>query len=124
MGSETRTRLIKSFCVNQLKNYEQLFRPESAGESLDQMERRFHWFWKCLSEYSSSSSLLFLVMKLSINVSSLTTGMWMLSSYKPSVNEQKNMCKLSYLALKHLNKWMFLFLLVLYVVLCNLKEYE
>lgn len=75
MGSETRTRLIKSFCVNQLKNYEQLFRPESAGESLDQMERRFHWFWKCLSEYSYLSSLSFLVMKRNINVSSLITGM-------------------------------------------------
>ena len=50
MGKETKGRLIKSFCLNQLKNYEQLVRPESAGESLDQMERRFHWFWKCLSE--------------------------------------------------------------------------
>lgn len=50
MGEETRDRLINSFCVNQLKNYEQLFRPESAGEGLDQMERRFHWFWKTLSE--------------------------------------------------------------------------
>ena len=50
MGEETRDRLINSFCVNQLKNDEQLFRPESAGEGLDQMERRFHWFWKTLSE--------------------------------------------------------------------------
>lgn len=50
MGEETRGRLIQSFCVNQLKNYEALFMPGSAGEGLDQMERRFHWFWKTLSE--------------------------------------------------------------------------
>ena len=56
MGADTRSRLIKSFCVNQLKNYEQLFRPESAGESLDQMDRRFHWFWKCLSEFDFTLS--------------------------------------------------------------------
>lgn len=53
MGVETRDRLVKSFCVNQLKNYEQLFRPESAGEGLDQVERRYHWFWRCLSEWAS-----------------------------------------------------------------------
>lgn len=50
MGEETRARLIRAFCVSQLKNYEQLFRPESAGASLEQMERRFHWFWRALSE--------------------------------------------------------------------------
>ena len=50
MGVETRNRLITAFCINQLKNDEQLFRPESAGESLEQMERRFHWFWKTLAE--------------------------------------------------------------------------
>ena len=59
MGEETRDRLINSFCVNQLKNYEQLFRPESAGEGLDQMERRFHWFWKTLSDYEAKYRCLF-----------------------------------------------------------------
>ena len=57
MGVETRDRLVKSFCVNQLKNYEQLFRPESAGEGLDQVERCYHWFWRCLSEWASPPPL-------------------------------------------------------------------
>ena len=51
MGADTRDRLVKSFCVGQLRGYEQLFRPESAGEGLDQVERRYHWFWRCLSEW-------------------------------------------------------------------------
>ena len=52
MGAATRERLVKSFCVSQLRNYEQLFRPESAGEGLEQVERRYHWFWRCLSEWA------------------------------------------------------------------------
>ncbi|KAK8798110.1 hypothetical protein WA171_005635 [Blastocystis sp. BT1] len=59
MGVETRNRLITAFCINQLKNYEQLFRPESAGESLEQMERRFHWFWKTLADYEAKYQCLF-----------------------------------------------------------------
>ena len=51
MGEETRERLINAFCCGQLRNYEQLFRPGSPGEGLDQMERRFHWFWKALAEW-------------------------------------------------------------------------
>ena len=51
MGDETRERLINAFCCGQLRNYEQLFRPGSPGEGLDQMERRFHWFWKALAEW-------------------------------------------------------------------------
>lgn len=57
MGAETRDRLVKSFCVGQLRGYEQLFRPESAGEGLDQVERRYHWFWRCLSEWARRGGL-------------------------------------------------------------------
>ena len=57
MGAETRDRLVKSFCVGQLRGYEQLFRPESAGEGLDQVERRYHWFWRCLSEWACCDGL-------------------------------------------------------------------
>lgn len=50
MGSETRARLIQAFCTHQLAPYEQLFQPGSAGEGLEQVERRFHWFWRTLAE--------------------------------------------------------------------------
>ena len=59
MGEETRERLITAFCCNQLRNYDALFRPGSAGEGLDQMERRFHWFWKELADFEAKYQCLF-----------------------------------------------------------------
>ncbi|KAK8812475.1 hypothetical protein WA158_007709 [Blastocystis sp. Blastoise] len=51
LGIDTRNRLIKSICKKMMDSYDSLFGYETKGGSLDQIDRRYTWFWNLMSDY-------------------------------------------------------------------------
>mmetsp|Transcript_6722 Transcript_6722/g.8843 ORF Transcript_6722/g.8843 Transcript_6722/m.8843 type:complete len:874 (+) Transcript_6722:83-2704(+) len=48
LGPEARARQVKQYCGDQLMFYANIFRKEGDAASLDQVDRRFHWFKRLL----------------------------------------------------------------------------
>lgn len=63
LGLDTRNRLIKSICTNMMSGYDSLFGYEAKGGAIDQIDRRYTWFWNLMSEYVVAVEAMLLVMR-------------------------------------------------------------